>query len=174
MNRLAWMSAGGALLLGAGVRFLAGRSGGSATPPPASVFLREFALPSITGTNGATMEWETVDDRVDEALPAFSRHPRVMRRLIARARMTPEQVNAFSTVFPAAVSDGLRRAGAVEKYHADITRGGSRWENDRMVESRVHIPRRAYAIGDVNGVVDSGFVAEDGRVTVIFAVEEGW
>lgn len=145
----------------------------ASTAPAPSEFLTGFRLPEVAVEGAPLVQWEILDDRLDDRLPAFSRSPRVARRLIAQARMTPRQLDQFVSEFSSAVSDGLQQVGAIGKLHVDIARGRAGSEDGRPYDSRLHLPRRAYSLADSHGVVDAGYIAEDGRVTVIVFIEEG-
>lgn len=159
------------LLLGGISGFLLAWSKPTA-PAKSTAFLREFSFRELAAQAGQT-NWTVREDRLYEPFPSMARSQRVGRRVIAQAEISKEDFGGFTTKFDNAVRALLGEYGAMAKGHFDTLYDVTRRIDDKTVRSRIDLPRRYYAIGDVHGVADFGYVAEDGRVTVIISLMEG-
>ena len=166
-----WSSLVG-LLIGVVVGFgLSGRFGRPALPE-SSALLREFSFVAVAGQLGQT-NWQVLDDRTYKPFPALARSQRIARRIVARADLTDAKLEKFTTEFQAAATTAMEAYGAVNKAQFDMAQESTRVIGGSPVRSRVDLPRRYYAIGEIHGVADLWYIAESGHVTVIVSFIEG-
>ena len=133
--------------------------------------LHDLSLTELTANLG-TSEWNVIEDRVYEAFPSLSRSPRIARRIVAQATLPDSDQSEFVSRFHNAGEEWIESQGAVIKgeYEANQTHiqvaGG-------QFHTSVDLPRRYYALDDINGVADFGCIADSRRVTLILSIIEG-
>jgi hypothetical protein len=165
-----WMLLGG-VLLGLGAGFMLSNWFNQPAPIHGTAFLREFSFPTLVARAGQT-NWHVREDRVYEPLPSLARSPAIGRRIVAQTQMTDRDFAAFATRFEQTARDMLHEHEAMNKACFDLVYDTTRVLDNRPVRSRISMPRRYYAIGDVHGVADIGYVAENGQVTVLISLVE--
>jgi hypothetical protein len=143
--------------------------------PPAlkgTGLLREFSFARIASEAGST-NWQVIEDRTYEPIPALARSPGIARRIVARAELSDAELARFVAQFQSAASAALAAQGVRNTGQFDLTQDSTQVIEGKPIQHRLDLPRRYYAIGDVHGVADIGYVAESGRVTVIVSLIEG-
>jgi len=140
--------------------------------PTSSPLFREFSFTAIAASVGHT-NWQVLEDRTYEPFPALAHSRRIARRIVAHAELSEAELGRFTAQFQPAVTAALGNYGAVNKAQFDLVQDSTRVIEGSPVHSRVDLPRRYYAIGDIHGVADIWYIAEAGRVTVIVSLSEG-
>ncbi len=98
---------------------------------------------------------------------------RIARRIVARAEMSEADLGRFTTQFQQAVTEALEAHSVRNTGQFDLVRDSTRVIDGTPIHSRIDWPRRYYALGDIHGVADIGYVAESGQVTVFVSLIEG-
>ncbi len=160
------------LALGVTLGVVLGERSSRSAVPEGSPLLREFSFAALTAKAGHT-NWQVLEDRTYKPFPALSRSKRIARRVIARADMSDVELDRFTTQFQQAATATLDACGALNKAQFDLVQDATRVVDGSPIRSRLDLPRRYYAIGDIHGVADLGYIAESGRVTVIVSLIEG-
>ena len=140
--------------------------------PKASALLREFSFTALVASVGHT-NWQVLEDKTYEPFPALARSPRIARRIVAHTEFSEAELERFIAQFQQAATTAVGHYGAVNKAQFDLVHDSTRVIGRSPVRSRFDLPRRYYAIGDIHGVADIGYVAEAGRVTVMVSLMEG-
>jgi hypothetical protein len=160
------------LLAGIGAGFVLSAWARHPAAVKGTAFLREFSFPGIAAQAGPA-NWRVMEDRIYEPFPSLARAPRIGRRIVAQAEMADGDFGLFTTKFDQAVREAFDKHQALNQAFFDLVHDSSRNVDNRPIRSRLHLPRRYYAIGDTHGVADIGYVSEAGRVTVIITLMEG-
>ncbi|MHC1765199.1 MAG: hypothetical protein AB9869_13010 [Verrucomicrobiia bacterium] len=145
---------------------------GCTRPPQGTAFLRGFSLTEVASKAGES-EWHILEDRVYEPFPAMARSKRIARRVVAQSRLPNAELGRFVSEFQKAASATLDAHGARPTGKFELTEDTTTVIDSLPVRSRLDLPRRYYAIGDVHGVADIWCLAESDRVTVIVSLIEG-
>lgn len=160
------------LLLGLALGFVFSEWANRPSMPKSSALLREFSVTAVAAGVGHT-NWQVLENRTYEPFPALARSPRIARRIVARAELSEAELGRFTAQFQRAATTALDNYGAVIKGQFDVAQDSTRVIDGAPVHSRVDLPRRYYAIGDIHGVADVWYIAESGRVTVMVSLVEG-
>jgi hypothetical protein len=166
-----WSSLVG-LVIGVAVGFALSARFDRPALPKSSALLREFSFVAVAAQLGQA-NWQVLEDRTYEPFPAQARSQRIARRIVARADLADAELEKFTTQFQDTATKAMETYGAVNKAQFDMAQGSARVINGSPVRSRMDLPRRYYAIGDIHGVADLWYIAESGRVTVIVSLIEG-
>lgn len=170
-NTLVWPLFVG-LVLGVALGFILSTQFSGSGAPKGTALLREFSFAAVAAKAGYT-NWHVLEDRTYEPFPSLARSKRVARRIIAQAVMSDAELGRFTTQFQEAAKAALSAFNAVNKAHFDLVRDATKMINGSPVHSRLDLPRRYYAVGNIHGVADIGYVEEAGNVTVIVSLIEG-
>lgn len=160
------------LLLGAAIGFAVSSQINRLRAHKTSALLREFSFPTAAA-DVTNAKWQVLEDRTYEQFPALAKFPRTARRVVAYAELSKEELEKFTAQFEQAATAALEKHGAVTKAQFDLTKDSTQIVNGAPAHTRIELPRRYYAIGDIQGVADIGYVEESGRVTVIVSLIEG-
>jgi hypothetical protein len=169
-NWIWWLLFGFVLGVASGF-FFSARLNRAAMPKGTSL-LREFSLITVLAKAGQT-NWQIIEDRTYEPFPALARSKRIARRIVARAELSDAELDWFTTGFQQAASEALVSYNARNTAQFDLVQGSERVVEGSPIRSRVDLPRRYYAIGDIHGVADIWYIAESGRVTLMASFIEG-
>lgn len=143
-------------------------------PPAAkgSKLLREFSLTSMLAEAGST-NWEVMEDRTYKPFPPLARYRGIARRIVVRAELSDAELAQFTMKFQPAASATLEAQGARITGQLNLFHDSLQVIDGKPIRHSLDLPRRYYALGDVHGVADIGYIAESGSVTVIVSLIEG-
>jgi hypothetical protein len=143
-----------------------------AAGPKGTPFLRELSFAAVAARAGQA-NWDVIEDRVYDPLPALGRSKRIARRIVAHAVLPDADPGTFARRFQQAMEEALASHGAVLKGEFDASRSSARLVNGSPVPLVLELPRRYYALGSVHGVADAWCIGASGEMTVIISLIEG-
>ena len=138
-----------------------------------SPVLKDFTFANFIA-DVSSSEWTVVEDKAYDTLPPLSLSPRIARRIVAQTSLENSDQNEFATRFQRAAEEWITSCGAMIKGQQDAQRVVAKAVTDGEVRALIDLPRRYYAVGNVNGVADFGCVAHSGSVTIIISIVEGF
>jgi hypothetical protein len=133
--------------------------------------LREFSFATLAAKAGPT-NWQIVEDRIYKPFPGLARSPGVARRIVARGELSDADLARFISQFQPAATAVLETGNARNTGHFDLSQDSAQVVDGKPTSRHLNLPRRYYAIGNIHGVADIGYIAESGRVTVIVSLME--
>ena len=160
------------LVLGVSAGFFLSARFNQPAVPKGTALLREFSFTAIASQVGQT-NWQVLEDRTYEPFPALARCKRIARRIVARVDIPDAEFDRFVTQFQQTITAALGARNARNTAQFELVQDSTRLMEGRSIRSRLDLPRRYYAIGNIHGVADIGYVAEMGRVTVMVSLIEG-
>lgn len=140
-------------------------------PAKGTAFLRQFSF-SALATQAGQPKWKVLEDRIYDSATGFGGGA-IARRIVASATLRDSEQNGFVEHFDEAVTTWLSSQHGIVQGMFDADGTSARKENEAMINSLIHAPRRFYLIGHTHGAIDVSCIGVNGQMTVMISITEG-
>ena len=141
-------------------------------PAKGTGFLRQFSF-SALATQAGQPNWKVHEDRIYDRATGLGGGGTIARRIVASATMRDSEQNGFAGQFDEAVTKWLSSQNGTVQGMFDADGTSVVMENETMIQSLIHAPRRFYRIGQTHGTIDVSCIGVNGQMTVMISITEG-